>query len=547
MAQGWADDTARRSDLGDRDALLAVATGDRAYAYSFDADYPLSDDQLDEVAAKDIEPALARNDWAGAVVAAANGYRAELNKSHGGGVLIAIVVVVVLAAAGGWLWWRRQRRRRRPAPPPGGVSTDELATRANALLVELDDELRSSERELSLASGQYGPEATASFTAALESARQEVAEAFRLRMTLDEPSTKDDTAKRRVLTEIIDRCEKADQRLDAEAEAFDALRELETHVEQSVAALGERRTAAQGRLPGAETTLAELQGKYTGDALAGVSGNVTQARERLDFAATALTRASEAVAQGQRPAAALAVRAAEEALGQADTLLGAIDRVSADLTAARCTVDSLLSEVQSEAAQTKLAGAEQTVAAVRALLSQPKLDPLWAVRQLQEADRALDQARDAAQRAARARTMLDQALPIGRAEVAAAGDFIATRRAAVTSQARTWLAEAQRRLARAEALAATDPVSALDEAQQATRLAGQASQSARLEVESWSPPGGGFAGGGDAGFAGALLGGILASGVGHHYGHSGYGGSRTRTRRSGGGGGARRHGGGGRF
>ena len=33
-ARDWADETARRSDLGREDALLAVATGDRAYAYS---------------------------------------------------------------------------------------------------------------------------------------------------------------------------------------------------------------------------------------------------------------------------------------------------------------------------------------------------------------------------------------------------------------------------------------------------------------------------------------------------------------------------------
>ena len=118
-AQQWADETAQRSDLGDRDALLAVATGDRAYAYSFDADFPLSDAQLDDVAATAIEPALSANDWAGAVVGAANGYRAALagqpvprpdivpgdaspgGSSKGGVVLVVVLVAVVVCGARG--------------------------------------------------------------------------------------------------------------------------------------------------------------------------------------------------------------------------------------------------------------------------------------------------------------------------------------------------------------------------------------------------------------------------------------------------------------
>ncbi|MBX6752496.1 MAG: TPM domain-containing protein, partial [Micromonosporaceae bacterium] len=74
----WADETASRSGLGDRDALLAVATEDRVYAYVVDEAFPLTDAQLAEVARVAIEPALSANDWAGAVIGAADGYRAVL-------------------------------------------------------------------------------------------------------------------------------------------------------------------------------------------------------------------------------------------------------------------------------------------------------------------------------------------------------------------------------------------------------------------------------------------------------------------------------------
>jgi hypothetical protein len=203
-----------------------------------------------------------------------------------------------------------------------------------------------------------------------------------------------------------------------------------------------------------------------------------------------------------------------------------------------------------------VARAERVVAEVRSELSSAAPDPVAATARLQAADAALDQAlaeaRDTAERSARARSLLAQALPVARAEVAAANDFITTRRGAVDTGARASLSEAQRHLALAESLAASDPVTAVIEAQQAQRLAASASQSARADVQNW---GGGYGGGGfDSGaFAGAVLGGILAGGGrsgggwgGGSWGGGGFGGSGSRGRRTGSSGGGRR-GGGGRF
>lgn len=587
-AQEWADETATRSDLGDRDGLLAVATRDRAYAYSFDQGFPLTDAQLAEVAQVAIEPALAQNDWAGAVVGAADGYEAALagrpipapavrpgppdtGGGGGNGALVGGLVavgVVGAAGAGGYAWYRSRRRKAAaPAGAPAGPSVEDLSARANALLIALDDELRGSAQELDIARAQYGDEAVVPFTAALESARQEVAEAFRLRMSLESGEPVDQRA---VLTEIIQRCEAADQRLDAESDAFDRLREIEPRVEELVTALDARRTATAGRRPAVESTLDGLRQRYTGEALAAVDHNPAQARERLEFAAAALARAGTDAAAGQRSPAALSVRAAEEALGQADTLLAAVEQVGRDLAAARSAVDALLAEVEAEVAQGRSADAtagpelDAAVAAgaeaatgVRAALTAPTIDPQAALRRLQEVDAALDRAlaahREAADRAGRARGLLAQTLPVARAEVAAASDYVTTRRGAVGGQARTWLAEAQRQLARAEAFAATDPVQALAAAQEAQRLAASAGQSARTDVDGWAPAGGGTWGGGAGDVVlGAILGGILSGGGGGRGGGSwgggfgggggrgggwsgGFGGSGSRARRGGGG------------
>ena len=94
----------------------------------------------------------------------------------------------------------------------------------------------------------------------------------------------------------------------------------------------------------------------------------------------------------------------------------------------------------------------------RAATAASTMDPLAELRRLRDADAALDQAlgslRDAQERASRAAAMLDQAILAARAEISAATDFLNTRRGAVGARARTLLAEAQRHLAQAEALAA---------------------------------------------------------------------------------------------
>ena len=165
------------------------------------------------------------------------------------------------------------------------------------------------------------------------------------------------------------------------------------------------------------------------------------------------------------------------------------------------------------------------------------------MRQLEEADIALEQAlavaRDAEQRERRAAASLDQALLTARSGIAAAGDFISTRRGAVGPEARTRLAEAQRHLDLAVAQGRTDPVGALREAQLAGSLAQEALQRAQSDVAGWGGgygPGGwggggygpgGFAGGYGGGRGGVDLGSLVLGGIlfGGGRGAGGYGGS----------------------
>ena len=223
--------------------------------------------------------------------------------------------------------------------------------------------------------------------------------------------------------------------------------------------------------------------------MAPVRDNVTEARARLAAAEQEVQEARDALAAGRPGNAVGDIRAAEDAVAQTTTLLDAVGRLATDLDAAAGRVAEVRAETEKDLAEARalvaagnrsglapqIARAEAALASADAALrpadgSPP--DPLAALRQLEEADIALEQAlsvaRDAQTQMRRAAASLDQALLTARSTIAAAGDFIATRRGAVGPEARTRLAEAQRHLEVAVDQGRDDPVAALREAHQAT-------------------------------------------------------------------------------
>jgi uncharacterized membrane protein YgcG len=73
-AVGWAQQTQKISDLGNEDAILAVATDQHSYAFLVSpAAAGGSSTKVDNIRRDSIEPALRNKDWAGAATAAANG------------------------------------------------------------------------------------------------------------------------------------------------------------------------------------------------------------------------------------------------------------------------------------------------------------------------------------------------------------------------------------------------------------------------------------------------------------------------------------------
>lgn len=561
--RSWADESARLSQFGSQDVLLAVAVGDRAYGVSV-ADGLTVDESTVDSAVRDAEDRLAQDDWAGAAIALSDGLGGRSGGFPVGALLLGGVVVV---GGGAYVVSRRRRNRTDAAPadpeqPPAprdeftDVATDDLAYRASAGLIEVDEAVRTSEIELSAARGHFGEEAVGGFAAAVEASKADMLRAFGVRQQLDDDVPEDEPTQRRMYADIIRACRAADERLDAQVAAFDAMRDLEATAPEYVAGLAARRDAVLARVSQTESTWQALSARYAPSALEPVAGSLAQARQLLDVAGTEVAAARSEVDAGARPAAVVSGRAAEDALTQAETLLDGIPRRGTELVEAAAAIPAARAETEQDLAEARaLDGSLGPVvaraeAAVTASEQVEAGDPIAALRLLDEAGAALDEAIAAARaeqdRRRRTAAVLEQTLLTARSAVGAAEDFVTTHRGAVGATARTRLAEARRHLENARN--GQDPAEALREAQQADSLAQEALRLAQSDASSWSSTSSRGSTGVDLGslilggiISGATRGGGWSSGGGR--GRSGgggfspgsFGGSSSRGRRGGGG------------
>ena len=556
-AVDWADETALQNNLGANDLLLAVAIDDRQYAISVDPAFSLSDSQLDAVEGA-IEERLRDSDWSGAAIAGAHELEAQATgvvgpgpgtdepaESAGGGIPVLPLAIGGAAVVGvGAFVIARVRRRQKEnvsAAPPDQLTQKQLDQRAGTLLVQLDDSLKTSEQELGFAVAQFGEAATADFTATLASAKAKVAQAFTLKQQLDDAQADSAADQRTWTTQIIQLCEAADAELDAQADAFDDLRQLEKNAPQELVAVRAAIDAATTRRDTAAAALATLESTYSTAATKPVADNITQAAKLLEFATAATGTAQQAIDTAKPSEAAIAVRTAQASVGQATALFESIDALGAGLADATAKLEAAVADTQQDIAAANAltpdpALAPLIAAATESLAAAPQGDPVAGLAVIEKANAALEQAftgvRDKQEQVARAASQLSASLSGAATQVQAATDFITTRRGGIGSTARTRASEAERVLAEATALAASDPVAALASTQKASSLAWSALQSARADVSVFEAPESAVSYDDNyPGSDGADLGGILGDWL---FGGGGSGGSSSRS--SGGGG-----------
>lgn len=584
-AVSWTEATKRASDIGGQDAILAVATQDRAYAFLL----PTEGEGFDVTSLRrnEIEPALRQSDWAAAAIAAANGLNASTT-STGAGItwfgLLVMLAIIALAVLALWLWARRRRRRRReaefaaarrvdPSDPNAlaAVPIDALDDLSKTIVVDVDNAVRTSDNELALAVEEFGDRQTAPFSQAVANAKTTLAQAFNVRQILDDAVPESPQQRRDLLTRVVVAAAKADRELDAQREAFEQLRDLVINAPSRLDALTQQMVELTARLGPSEQTLAQLHKQFSDTALASVAGNVETAKQRLDFADQNITNARTLVSRpaGDQSGLIDAIHAAEGAMGQARTLLDAVDSASTDINRAVATLPSAISDIQNGINQAsaqlrqantphadKLSAArDAAVEAVADAQSAGNADPLGAFTKLTQADAELDrllasveEEREAAERLGRA---FEQALFTAQSRVRSVSDYIDTRRGSIGPEARTRLAEAVRQLQAAQAKQSTNLTDAIGHANGAAMLAVQAQSLADSDVQSAQRTyAGHYRGGGGADMGavigGVLIGNILSGALRGGFG-GGFGGGGFSPGSFGGSGGGFSGGGGGRF
>ena len=543
-AQSWAENTSNLSDLGDFGAVLTVATVDHSYAFLVPRRVKTIDaSQVDDLRRNQIEPALRRGDWSGAAVAAANGLDRGPQSASSTPLLIGLgVVLFAVLALYVFTRWRRRRRRaaelaaakRVDATDPdalASLSLGALDDLSRWKVVDVDNAVRTSANELALTIEEFGEQRTQPFTRAVDDAKAALAQAFTVRQQLDDAIPETRAQRRELLTEVIVAAARADRGLESQREAFEEMRDLVVNAPSRLDALTQQVVDLTARIEPAEQRMTELHNEFDSSALASVATNVATAKDRLAFAEQNLGQAREKASKpvsGEQSALVDAVHAAESSLGQARSLLDAVDSAASDIRHAVATLPSLIADIQSGIGQadSALQTARKPRHPICAIWPAPgtrrpglstrhdtggSTDPLASFTALTKVGAELNrllatviEEQAAAQRLTRT---LDQALSTAQSRMHAVSDYIDNRRGSVGPEARTRLSEASRQIDAAQDAKSTDLNAAITYANNAASLAAQAQSLAESDVQSAQMAYTSRYGGGD--HTGAVMGGII--------------------------------------
>jgi uncharacterized membrane protein YgcG len=545
----FAEETARRNSFGVNDALVVVALADRSDAIWVSDSLPITDAELDEIISGTLEPGLGAGDVTGALIATVIGLGQAGTPepapttgpipgggSGGGpaidigvevGTLVGIVflgigiVVVLLWLLGRLLAWRETGERTR--------RTAAVAREANAQLIAADDRIRTAEQEIGFVEAQFGEEASTPFRAAVDEAKRELRAAFAIRQRLDDDKPEAPPEREAMLREIMEASKRANAALDAQAQRIEQLRSLERDAPAILAALPAQVDAAEARLTSTDAALGAMS-RYADSAWSAVKGNAVEARKGLTGARDAIARGTAALAT-DRSTAARHIVIAQRGIAGATALIDAVEHLSATLRDAETGLTAELEaaegdlrdaqaamdtepDIDPKAHAPRLAEVRSALAGARSAARAVPLDPIAAARDASSARKGaaelLAAVRHDAEQARRLEAAVQSSITAAEAEVDRAADFIATRRTGVGRRARTRLMEAERLLDEALARRDADPSAAMELAQRADQLAGEAFTLASMDFARFDTGRGQPASAGSgADIAGAILGGII--------------------------------------
>lgn len=522
-ATEFADAVAEENSFGGNDALLVVALDDRSYATWVGPTLEdITDAELDALLANELEPRLADGEYGEAVAAFASGLGeatgapeptpaptatpagggATEDSGEGGGISIWPILGVIgaiVAAIVGFQWFRR-RTGRGSGKASAPAKRKDLDARANLLLLEVDELLQDTRDELGFAEAQFRDADVQPLRAAVEQAANELRDAFLLRQKLDDNDPEPPAERKAALERLIQHCESAKGLLAAQTARIEEIRDLERNAPGILKALESQVAEVERGIPAVERRFETLRA-FAPTVWEPLDGNITEARKRLEYTREAASEGLAAVTESRPQDAAFAAREGQTALADAKSLLDAIEkqatlvddanaRIQPEITAAQADIAAARSALQDGRITGNgdaLARAEAQLQAAQRQAAAPARDPFAIIQLAQEAnsgaDAVLERVREERERQRRAAEACEAS--IRRAETAyrRAADYIFARRGGVGSEARTRLAEAERRLDIARRLCDADISRAGSEAEAVERLAADALRMARTDFE----------------------------------------------------------------
>ena len=321
------------------------------------------------------------------------------------------------------------------------------------MLLDADDVVRASEDEIEFARAQFGPDAVASFSSAIDNARALVSRGFALQRGNEDGSNPVSTQE---MNEFINRLNAAMNQLVQERQSFTERRNKEANIGEQVSDLLESIAQTRNQISQAEMDLQTLKLAYSAEAIASLIGRPDQARALLDQAETSAKEALAAQQSGQNAYETLEVarRALALARHQLESITQAPDQLARSselLTAAIGSITSDISDVTrlkaDPVAFKPLVDSAQAAISGGHAAQNGQGDPLAALESLRLAEAALDEAlaplRSAEERAQRAQSGIDALLSQADSEVARANQHITSHGSLVGFDARSQLSFAR--------------------------------------------------------------------------------------------------------
>ena len=321
------------------------------------------------------------------------------------------------------------------------------------MLLDADDVVRASEDEIEFARAQFGPDAVASFSSAIDNARALVSRGFTLQRGNEDGSNPVSTQE---MNDFINRLNAAMNQLVQERQSFTERRNKEANIGEQVSDLLDSIAQTRNQISQAEMDLQTLKLAYSAEAIASLIGRPDQARALLDQAETSAKEALAAQQSGQNAYETLEVarRALALARHQLESITQAPDQLARSselLTAAIGSITSDISDVTrlkaDPVAFKPLVDSAQAAISGGHAAQNGQGDPLAALESLRLAEASLDEAlaplRSAEERAQRAQSGIDALLSQADSEVARANQHITSHGSLVGFDARSQLSFAR--------------------------------------------------------------------------------------------------------